>query len=107
MLYELYNANVKGDHWEASTGVKFDLNSNAYRPEGWTSADAAGLPLFAGLVRYDEVVKGTIDHAIRFTLANGNTLASHILPARHDGAPIPRSFRGRTTTGNRRCAYQD
>lgn len=85
MLYELYNANVNGNHWEASSGAVFNLNSNALRPEGWTSADAAGLPIFAGLVRYDEVLKGEIDHAIRFTLQRGNTLNSHILPARHNG----------------------
>jgi hypothetical protein len=82
-LYELYNANVNGNHWEASCGAVFDLNSNAYRPDGWTSADAAGLPIFAGLVRYDEVLKGEINHAIRFTLARANILPSYILPARH------------------------
>ncbi|MDO3641758.1 hypothetical protein [Mucilaginibacter sp. L3T2-6] len=87
MLYELYNANVKGDHWEASSGAKFNLNSNALRPDGWTSADAAGLPIFAGLVRYDEVLKGVINHAIRFTLPKADILSnSHILPARH-GVP--------------------
>ena len=85
MLYELYNANVNGDHWEASSGAVFNLASNALRPDGWTSADAAGLPIFAGLVRYDEVLSGTIDHALRFTLARGNTLAAHIAPARHEG----------------------
>jgi len=84
-LYELYNASVNGDHWEASSGAVFDLNSNAYRPDGWTSADAAGLPIFPGLIRYDELVKGTIDHAIRFTLGRANTLSSYILPARHAG----------------------
>ena len=84
-LYELYNANVNGDHWEASSGAVFNLASNALRPDGWTSADAAGLPIFPGLARYDEVLKGTIDHALRFTLAKANTLAAHISPARHEG----------------------
>jgi len=85
LLYELYNANVSGDHWEASSGAIFDLKSNKLRQDGWTSADAAGLPIFAGLVRYDEMLKGKIDHAIRFTLAKAHTVAAHISPARHEG----------------------
>ncbi len=84
-LFELYNANVKNGHWEASSGAKFNLSSDSLRPDGFTSADAAGLPIFAGLVRYDEVSKSFINHAIRFTLARGNTLAAHISPARHEG----------------------
>ena len=84
-LYELYNASVNGNHWEASSGAIFDLNSNTMRKDGWTSADAAGLPIFAGLVRYDEVLKGEIKHAIRFTLAKPHTVAAHISPARHEG----------------------
>ncbi len=83
-LYELYNANVNGTHWEASSGAVFDLTSNAYRPDGWTSADAAGLPVFAGLIRYDEVANGAINHAVRFTLQKPYVLPAHILPARHD-----------------------
>ena len=55
-------------YWKASGGARFDLNSNALRPAGWTSADAAGLPIFPGLVRYDEVAAGEIRHALRFTL---------------------------------------
>src|SRR5213076_1614751 len=68
-LYELYHAAPNADgSWDAGSGAIFDLNSNALRPEGWTSADAAGLPIFPGLVRYDEaVLKGAITHAIRFT----------------------------------------
>ncbi|HMH24438.1 MAG TPA: hypothetical protein VK563_21800 [Puia sp.] len=85
ILYELYNASVNGDHWEASSGAIFDLKSDKLRQDGWTSADAAGLPIFPGLVRYDEIVKGVIDHPIRFTLAKANTQAAHILPARHEG----------------------
>lgn len=85
ILYELYNANVNGDHWEASSGAIFHLNSNTLRTDGWTSADAAGLPIFPGLVRYEEVLKGTINHAIRFTLAKAHTVAAHISPARHEG----------------------
>jgi hypothetical protein len=85
ILYELYNANVNGNHWEASSGAIFHLNSNTLRNDGWTSADAAGLPIFAGLVRYDEVLTGEIKHAIRFTLAKAHTVAAHISPARHEG----------------------
>jgi len=83
ILYELYNANVNGDHWEASSGAIFDLKSNQLRNAGWTSADAAGLPIFPGLVRYDEILKGEIDHAIRFTLAKSHVQAAYISPARH------------------------
>jgi hypothetical protein len=83
ILYELFNAHVNGDHWDASAGAIFDLHSNQLRPETWTSADAAGLPIFAGLVRYDEVAKGEIDHAIRFTLTSSNVKPAYIYPARH------------------------
>jgi len=83
MLYELYNANVNGDHWEASSGAVFNLASDQLRPDGWTSADAAGLPIFPGLVKYDEVASGTIHHAIRFTLASANVKPSYISPATH------------------------
>ncbi len=83
ILYELYNASVNGNHWEASSGAIFNLKSDALRPDGWTSADAAGLPIFPGLVRYDEVLKGTIDHAIRFTLSSSNVKPAYISPARH------------------------
>ena len=83
MLYELYNASVNGDHWEASSGAVFNLSSNALRTDGWTSADAAGLPIFPGLVKYDEVANGSIDHAIRFTLAKSNVKPAYIPPATH------------------------
>jgi len=83
ILYELYNASVDGDHWEASSAAIFNLKSDALRTDGWTSADAAGLPIFPGLVRYEEVLKGTIDHAIRFTLSSSNVKPAYISPARH------------------------
>jgi hypothetical protein len=83
MLYELYNASLSGDHWEASSGAVFNLASNALRTDGWTSADAAGLPIFPGLVKYDEVASGSIDHAIRFTLAKSNVKPAYIPPATH------------------------
>ncbi|MBI3985442.1 MAG: VCBS repeat-containing protein [Lentisphaerae bacterium] len=82
ILYELYHAYVSGGGWQAGCGAKFDLGSNDLRPAGWTSADAAGLPIFPGLVRYDEVVEqGEIRHAIRFTCYP--TRRGYISPARH------------------------
>ncbi|HEY2727153.1 MAG TPA: hypothetical protein VGI61_08275 [Parafilimonas sp.] len=83
ILYELYNASLAVDHWEASSGAIFNLNSNKLRPKGWTSADAAGLPIFSGLVRYEEILTGTIDHAIRFTLQSSNVKPAFVYPARH------------------------
>lgn len=82
-LYELYNASVTPTGWEASSGAVFDLTSNTYRTEGWTSADAAGLPILPCLVRYDEVASGKIDHCIRFTLSNSKVYKGYIYPALH------------------------
>ncbi len=71
-----------GASWNADCGAVFDLNSNALRPAGWTSADAAGLPIFPGLVRFDEAVEqGAIKHALRFTVQN--TRRAYVYPARH------------------------
>jgi hypothetical protein len=83
ILYELYNASLNNGQWQASSGAIFDLTSDKLRPANWTSADAAGLPIFPGLVRYEEVLKGTIDHAIRFTLQSQNVKPAYIAPARH------------------------
>jgi hypothetical protein len=83
-LYELFAAYPRdgGTRWHAGSGAIFDLGSNALRPAGWTSADAAGLPIFPGLVRYDEVVeRGEIRHALRFTCPT--TRRAYIPPARH------------------------
>lgn len=80
-LYELYAAYPQGSGWRAGSGAIFDLNSNALRPAGWTSADAAGLPILPGLVRYEEVAAGTIAHALRFTVSR--TRRAYIPPARH------------------------
>ena len=82
-LYELFDAHpgTGGGAWTAGSGAMFDLTSNALRPAGWTSADAAGLPIFPGLVRYDEVAGGVIRHAIRFTVSR--TRRAYIAPARH------------------------
>ena len=81
LLYEVFDAHPAGDGWEAGSGAIFDLTSNDLRPSGWTSADAAGLPIFPGLVRYDEVERGEIDHALRFTVAQSQR--AYIEPARH------------------------
>ncbi|HEY5260618.1 MAG TPA: hypothetical protein VIJ33_00730, partial [Solirubrobacteraceae bacterium] len=80
-LYELYAARRNGMGWEAGSGAVFDLRSNALRPEGWTSADAAGLPIFPLLVRYPEVHSGQIDHALRVTVPR--TQRGYIHPATH------------------------
>lgn len=81
-LYELFSVHWDGDHWKAGSGAIFDLNSNTMRPAGWTSADAAGLPIFPGLVRYDEVVEQKeIRHALRFTVKA--TQRGYVYPARH------------------------
>lgn len=82
MLYELFAAAEGGSGWTAGSGAIWNLRSNALRPDGWTSADAAGLPILPGLVRYDEVARGVITHALRFTAPRTST--AHIYPARHD-----------------------
>jgi hypothetical protein len=81
-LYELYDASRSPNGtWHAGSGAIWDLGSNRLRPRGWTSADAAGLPILPGLVRYDEVAAGTIGHALRFTAPI--TRRAYIYPARH------------------------
>jgi hypothetical protein len=80
-LYELYSAERLGSGWLAGSGAVFNLRSNALRPEGWTSADAAGLPILPLLARYPEVHAGQIDHALRVTVAR--TQAGYIHPATH------------------------
>jgi hypothetical protein len=80
-LYEMYGARRTRHGWAAKSGAVFDLRSNHLRPAGWTSADAAGLPILPGLVRPDEIRAGHIDHALRFTVAR--TQRGYISPARH------------------------
>ena len=82
-LYEMYHAQKTSAGWDAGSGAIFDLTSNAVRPETWTSTDEAGLPVFPGLVRYDEVAAGAIQHALRFTVTQ--TQRAYIFPARHYG----------------------
>ena len=82
-LWELYAAYPRdgGERWVAGSGAIWDLDSNKLRPKGWTSADAAGLPIFPGLARYYEVRRGEIDHALRFTVERSRR--KYIYPARH------------------------
>jgi hypothetical protein len=89
ILYELYATqwNAAAGRWEAGSGAVFPLDSNARRPEGWTSADAAGLAILPGLVRYDEASSGVpIRHAFRVTVRNTN---GHVFPASHDAGRMP------------------
>jgi hypothetical protein len=81
ILYEMWSAYPQTASWEAGSGAIFNLKSNALRPAGWTSADAAGLPIFPGLVKYDEVLAGAIRHAIRLTVPQ--TQEAYVWPARH------------------------
>jgi hypothetical protein len=79
-LYEIYDASFEDGVWSGGSGAIWDLNANDLRPETWTSADAAGLPILPGLARYDEVQNGSIHHALRFTAED---TAGYIWPARH------------------------
>jgi hypothetical protein len=79
-LYEIYDASYSGGIWHAGSGAIWNLSSNALRPDTWTSADAAGLSILPGLIRYEEIANGKIEHAIRFTAAQTNR---YIWPARH------------------------
>jgi hypothetical protein len=86
-LYELFAAYRNADgSWRAGSGAIFDLTGHALRPATWTSADAAGLPILPGLVRYDEVVAGEIAHALRFTAPQ--TRSSYVWPARHEASSL-------------------
>jgi hypothetical protein len=86
-LYEISNAHLQDNGtWTAHSGAVFDLNSNTLRPETWTSADAAGLPMLPGLVRYDEVASGAITHALRFTATD--TRDTFVWPARHQASQL-------------------
>jgi hypothetical protein len=99
ILYELIGARRSGNSWSADGGAKWDLNSNALRPDGWTSTDAAGLAIMPGILRYDEVLAGQVTHALRvsspYTKGNG----AYQWPARHyashhpDGPPMGQRLR--------------
>lgn len=108
-LYELYRSFPTATGWEADSGATWDLRSNDLRPAGWTSADAAGLPIFPGLVRFDEVASGEIDHALRVTFST--TRRAYIDPARHwassvtDPAAPPMGLRLRLRADFDRSGY--
>jgi len=89
-LYELYSSYPQTSSWHADSGAVWDLLADEQRPYTWTSADAAGLPIFPGLVRYDEVAVGAINHAIRFTLPN--TSAGFVPPASHWAATSTNTY---------------
>jgi hypothetical protein len=80
-LYELYALRRTASGWRAGSGATWSLRSNRLRPAGWTSADAAGLPILPGLARYDEVARGAIHHALRFTVRRSRR--AYVYPARH------------------------
>ena len=108
-LYELYNSVVSGNSWNAGSAAAWDMLSNEQRPYGWTSADAAGLPIFPGLARYDEVAAGKINHALRFTLQNSR--AAIVPPASHwaanstNASAAPMGMRMRLKAGFNVSAY--
>lgn len=88
-IWETWQMKLTESGWQASNGAKFDLNSNAMRPAGWTSGDAAGLPLFPALVRYDECQRGMVEHALRLCVPK--TRREYIYPANHSASTIPAS----------------
>ena len=85
-IYETWNTRLTSTGWTAGSGASWYLKSNTLRPAGWTSADAAGLPILPGLLRYDEVLAGSVDHAIRFT--TNTTNRAYIWPARHQAGSV-------------------
>jgi hypothetical protein len=99
VLYELIGARHSGNSWSADGGAKWDLNSNALRPDGWTSTDAAGLPIMPGVLRYEEVLAGQVTHALRFSAPYSKGNGAYQWPARHyashhsDGPPMGQRFR--------------
>jgi hypothetical protein len=97
--WETWLTKLTQSGWQASNGAKFDLNSNAMRPLGWTSADAAGLPMFPALVRYDECERGMVEHALRLVVAN--TRREYIYPASHYASSIPASSNNYPAMGQR------
>lgn len=85
-LYETWNTKLRQGRWHAGSGAVWDLRSNALRPDGWTSSDAAGLPILPGLLRWSEVKAGKVDHAIRFT--TDITDRRYVWPARHQAGSV-------------------
>jgi hypothetical protein len=85
MLYEFYTARKTDNGWQAAQASVFDLKTNEFRPAGWTSADAAGLPIFPAVVRYDELKRGIVEHAMRVTIRK--TRRAYVAPATHFASP--------------------
>jgi hypothetical protein len=81
MLYEFYQLRKTDKGWEATCTAAFDLKSNKLRPDGWTSSDAAGLPIFPAVVRYDELKRGVVEHALRVTIRKSRR--AYVYPATH------------------------
>ncbi len=81
MLFEFYQGRKTNSGWVATQASIFDLNSNRLRPDGWTSTDAAGLPIFPAVIRYDELERGMVEHAMRFTIRNSRR--AYVYPATH------------------------
>ena len=99
LIWETWLTRLTTGGWEASNGAKFDLNSNALRPAGWTSGDAAGLPMFPALVRYDECERGMVEHALRLVVAE--TRREYIYPANHYASSIPATATNYPAMGQR------
>jgi hypothetical protein len=98
-IWETWLTKLTSTGWEASNGAKFNLNSNALRPAGWTSGDAAGLPMFPALVRYDECQRGMVEHALRIVVAR--TRREYIYPATHYASSIPATSTSYPAMGQR------
>ena len=87
MLYEFYQMRKTDEGWQAAQASIFDLKSNKLRPDGWTSTDAAGLPIFPAVVRYDELKRGMVEHAMRVTVVK--TRRAYVYPATHFASRTP------------------
>src|SRR3954470_7707495 len=98
-IWEMWLTRLTGSGWQASNGAKFNLNSNALRPSGWTSGDAAGLPMFPAIVRYDECGRGMVEHALRIVVAKSRR--EYIYPATHFASSIPASSTNYPAMGQR------
>jgi hypothetical protein len=98
-IYETWNALRKGTNWQAANGAIFNLNTNALRPDGLTSGDAAGFPMFPALVRYDECERGKVEHACRLVVVHSRS--EHIYPATHDAGSVDASQTNYPAMGQR------
>jgi hypothetical protein len=98
-IWETWLTKLTSSGWQASNGAKFNLNSNALRPAGWTSGDAAGLPMFPALVRYDECERGMVEHALRIVVAKSRR--EYIYPATHYASSIPATATNYPAMGQR------